>query len=109
MTPVIQADAPPLRRDSSGALRVGQSRMLLDLVVHGFQDGLTPEAIVQRYPTLTLPETYAAIAYYLNHREDIELYLAERETRAAEVRQRIEGRQGELAELRARLLARRDR
>jgi uncharacterized protein YhbP (UPF0306 family) len=66
---------------------------------------LTPEAIVQRYPTLTLSETYAAIAYYLYHREDIELYLAERETRAAEVRQRIESRQGELAQLRARLLA----
>ena len=109
MTAVIQADAPPLRRDSSGALRVGQSRVLLDLVVRGFQDGLTPEAIVQQYSTLTLAETYAAIAYYLQHREDIERYLAERESRAAEVRQRIEGRQGDLAELRARLLARRDR
>lgn len=87
---------------------MGQSRVLLDLVVHGFQDGLTPEAIVERYPALTLPETYAAIAYYLYHREEVELYLADRDTRAAEVRQRIDAGQGELAQLRARLLARRD-
>ena len=73
---------------------VGESRVLLDLVVHGFQDGLTPETIVQRYPSLSLAETYAAISYYLHHREEIERYLADREIRAAEVRQRIEGRQG---------------
>jgi uncharacterized protein (DUF433 family) len=109
MTEAIQIDAPPLRRDSSGALRIGQSRVLLELVVRSFEDGLTPESIVERYPALALGDAYAAIAYYLHHREDMERYLAGREARAAEVRQRIEHRQGELAELRARLLARRDR
>jgi uncharacterized protein (DUF433 family) len=50
--------------------------VLLELVVRGFQDGLTPEAIVARYPALTLAETYAAIAYYLQHREDVQRYLS---------------------------------
>ncbi len=109
MTPIIQADAPPLRRDASGALRVGASRVLLELVVHGFQDGLTPETIAQRYPSLSLAETYAAIGYYLHHREEIDRYLAERDARAEDVRQRVESQQGDLAELRSRLLARRDR
>ncbi len=108
MTPVIHTDAPPLRRDSSGALRVGQTRVLLELVVRCFQDGLTPETIVQRYPSLTLGEAYAAVAYYLRHREEIEAYLAERETRASEVRRQIDARQGDLADLRSRLLARRE-
>jgi uncharacterized protein (DUF433 family) len=108
MTPIIQADAPPLQRDASGALRVGQSRVLLELVVRGFQDGLTPEAMVGRYAGLTLAEAYAAIAYYLRHREDVQQYLTEREAMAGEVRGRIEARQGDLAELRARLLAHRD-
>jgi uncharacterized protein (DUF433 family) len=108
MSVMIRTDTPPLRQDSSGALRVGQSRVLLELVIRAFQDGATPEAIVQRYPTTTLADIYAVVAYYLRHREDIEGYLAERESRAGEVRQRVESRQGDLGELRRRLLARRD-
>jgi len=103
---ILQSEAPPLRRDASGALRVGRSRVLLELVMRAFQDGATPEAIAQRYPTVTLADIYAVIAYSLRHREDIEAYLAEREQRAQEVRQRIERHQGDLADLRARLLAR---
>ena len=61
----MQPEAPPLRREDSGAIRVGQTRVLLELVVHAFQDGATPEAIVQGYPTLSLAEVYAVIAYAL--------------------------------------------
>jgi len=104
---VIQTEVPPLRQDSTGALRIGTSHVLLELIIRAFQDGATPEAIVQRYPTTTLPDVYAVIAYYLRHREDVEAYLAEREQRAGEVRQRIESRQGDLGEIRHRLLARR--
>ena len=107
MTVMIQVDTPPLRQDPSGALRVGQSRVLLELVIRAFQDGATPEAIAQRYPTATLTDIYGAVTYYLRHREDIDGYLAERESLAAEVRQRVESHQGDLVELRRRLLARR--
>jgi uncharacterized protein (DUF433 family) len=103
---LLQAEAPPLRRDGSGALRVGQSRVLLELVIRAFQDGATPEAIAQRYPTAALADIYAVIAYYLRHRADVDAYLAEREQQAQEVRQRIESQQRDLAELRGRLLAR---
>lgn len=101
----IQADAPPLRPDASGALRIGQSRILLELVIRAFQDGVTPEAIVHRYPTTTLADVYAVIAYYLRHQAEIERYLAERERLAGEVRQQVESRQGDLGEIRRRLLA----
>ena len=107
MNVVIQTEVPPLWQDSTGALRIGTSRVLLELIIRAFQDGATPEAIVQRYPTTTLPDVYAVIAYYLRHREDVEAYLTEREQRAGEVRQRIESRQGDLGEIRHRLLARR--
>ncbi len=109
MTFTVQAEAPPLREDASGALRVGDSRVLQELVIRAFQDGATPEAIVQRYSTLSLPDVYAAIAYYLRHRSEVEGYLEQREQKAEEVRQRIETRQGDLSEIRARLLARRQR
>jgi uncharacterized protein (DUF433 family) len=106
MAIVIQSEAPPLRQDASGALRVGSSRVLVELVICVFQDGATPEAIAQRYPTATLADIYAVIAYYLRHRQELEAYLAEREQRAQEVRQRIERHQGDLADLRRRILAR---
>ena len=102
-----QPETPPLREDSSGALRVGESRVLLELVIRAFQDGATPETIVERYPTLALPDVYAVIAYYLRHRGEIEEYLARREQNAEQVRQRIENQQGDLSDIRARLLARR--
>lgn len=103
---LLQSEAPPVRRDASGALRVGHSRVLVDLVIRAFQDGATSEAIAQRYPTATLGDIYAVIAYYLRHREDLDAYLATREQQAQEVRQHIERHQGDLADLRNRLLAR---
>jgi uncharacterized protein (DUF433 family) len=106
MAIIIQPEAPPLRQDASGALRVGSSRVLVELVIRAFQDGATPETIAQRYPTATLADIYAVIAYYLRHRKEVEAYLAEREQRAQEVRQRIERHQGDLADLRRRILAR---
>jgi uncharacterized protein (DUF433 family) len=102
-----KTDAPPLREDATGALRVGDSRVLLELVIRAFQDGATPETIVQRYSTLTLPDVYAVIAYYLRHRDEIEEYLIQREQKAEETRQRIESQQGDLSEIRERLQARR--
>jgi uncharacterized protein (DUF433 family) len=106
MAIIIQPEAPPLHQDASGALRVGSSRVLVELVLRAFQDGATPEAIAQRYPTATLADIYAVIAYYLRHRQELEAYLAEREQRAQAVRQRIERHQGDLADLRRRILAR---
>ena len=100
----VQTEAPPLTEDATGALRVGNSRVLLEIVVRTFQDGATPETIVQRYPTLALPDVYAVLAYYLRHPKEVEEYLARREQKAEEVRQRIESQQGDLSEIRARLL-----
>lgn len=105
MSFVVQSEAPPLREDGSGALRVGQSRVLLELVIHAFQDGATPETIVQRYPTLTLGDVYSVIAYYLHHRGEIEDYLAGREHKAHEVHGRIQVQSQDLSEIRARLMA----
>lgn len=103
---VLQKEAPPLQRDPSGALRVGGSRVLLEIVIHAFEDGATPETIAQQYPTAKLEDIYSVVAYYLRHREDVETYLSARERQAGEVRSRIEQQQGDLADVRARLLAR---
>lgn len=107
MTLAIEPESPPLQVDATGAIRVGNSRVLLELVIRAFEDGSTPEAIVQRYPTVGLPDVYGAIHYYLRHGDEVARYLADRERQGKDVRDRIESRQGDMSGVRARLLARR--
>lgn len=106
---LYRPDQPPFREDSSGGLRVGRSRVLLELVIHAFQDGATPESICQRYSTLSLADVYATVAYYLRHREEINEYLTERERKTNEMDARMVERQGDLSEVRARIESRRAR
>jgi len=103
----VQAEVPPVREDTAGALRIGNTRVLLELVIRAFQDGATPEAIVQRYSTLTLAEVYAVIAYYLGHPDDVDSYLSQREQQAHETEKSVQARQDDLNDIRQRLLARR--
>jgi uncharacterized protein (DUF433 family) len=68
------AERPPLR-EVGGAFRVGASNVTLETVLWAFQEGATPEAIVEEYPSLALADVYAAVAYYLRHRDEVETYL----------------------------------
>ena len=96
----------PLRQEPAGVLRVGNSRVLLELVLHAFKAGATPEAIVQSYDTLNLADVYAVISSYLAAPELFEEYLRIRDEVATEVRRKIEAIQGPQGNLRALLLAR---
>jgi uncharacterized protein (DUF433 family) len=98
--------AVPLREEPAGVLRVGKSRVLLELVLHAFKAGATPEAIVQSYDTLNLADVYAVVSRYLAAPEPFEEYLRIRDEVAVEARRRIEELQGPQSNLRAILLAR---
>src|SRR4051812_17966836 len=102
----IQTDPVPLRIDEHGVIRVGDSQVLLDIVIREFNNGAEAEAIAYGYPTLNLADVYGVIAYYLRHREDIDDYLHSRRQDADKLRQEIEAKQPSRAELRAKLLAR---
>jgi len=105
MSLAIKAEPAPLAVASDGIVRVGGTRVTLDTVVAVFKQGATAEEIVHRYPSLKLGDVYASIAFYLNHQEDVEAYLHQRQQQAQEIRQMNEARfdpQG----LRDRLLAR---
>lgn len=52
------------------------TRISLDSVVYAFQQGGSPEGIVQSFPLLTLEQVYGAIAFYLANRAEIDAYLA---------------------------------
>jgi uncharacterized protein (DUF433 family) len=105
MTLVVIAEPAPLQTNADGVVRVGKTRVTLDTVIAVFKQGTTAEEIVYRYPSLRLADVYAAIAFYLNHQQDVETYLQQRQQQAQEIRKINEARfdpQG----LRDRLLAR---
>ena len=83
----------PLWEQPPGVLRVGRSRVLLELVMHAFQRGETPEWIVQSYGTLSLADFYAVVSYYLANPDPIDAYLDQCDQRAAETRRKIEASQ----------------
>ena len=93
--------------DGHGGLRVIGTRVLLERIVHAFEDGATPQGIVQSYDTLDLADVYAVLTWYLRHKADVEAYLLKRAEEAEAIRRTIEADQPNRAELRARLLARR--
>ncbi len=85
---------PPLKSWEDGTIRVGSSRLLLDLVVHQFKQGATAEQIQHSFPSVSLHDIYGAIFYYLEHTEEVEAYLAQRETAADETERIIRNAQG---------------
>ena len=80
---------PPLRTEEGGVVRVGQTGVCLDSVIHAFHQGCSAEEIVLKFPTLDLRDVYAAITYYLWNREEVDAYLARRRQEADELRREI--------------------
>jgi uncharacterized protein (DUF433 family) len=101
----LDAIAPPLRIVEGGAVRIGKSRITLALIVEEYESGMTPEDMVRAYDTLDLGDVYAAIAYYLRHRDAVREYMKRRDELAAALRAEIEARQPRIT--REELLARR--
>jgi uncharacterized protein (DUF433 family) len=99
----------PLFDDGHGGLRVIGTRVLLERILHAFEDGATPEGIVQSYDTLNLGDVYAVLTWYLKYKTEAETYLHERAKEAEAIRRNIEAKQPNRAELQARLMARRSR
>ena len=99
-------EGTPLRMDEGGAVRVGNCRVLLAIVIYEFQQYSSPEEIVSKYPTLDLGDVYLVIGYYLHNREAVDRFLAERERQAEENRKKWEAIYPPQTGIRERLLAR---
>ena len=82
MTLAIEKEITPLKMDKYGTIRVGNTRVTLDLVINAFNEGASPQQIVERYKALDLADTYYAIGYYLRHKAEIDQYIQEGEETA---------------------------
>jgi uncharacterized protein (DUF433 family) len=104
-SPVVHPDSPPLRVEDGGVIKVGRGRVSLDLVIGEYERGRTPEQIVEDYDALKLPDVYAAISYYLRHRDEVTAYMARRKAEGEALQAQIEAEHPRIGK--AELLARR--
>jgi uncharacterized protein (DUF433 family) len=73
-----------------GKPRIAGHRIrVMDIVVWHEKRGLSPDEIISTvYPTLTLADVHAALAYYFDHRETIEADFQREAEAAAEMKTR---------------------
>ncbi|NJK53645.1 MAG: DUF433 domain-containing protein [Leptolyngbyaceae cyanobacterium SU_3_3] len=101
----FQATSPPFRWDEAGGIRIAPSRVTLDSILAAYHNGSTPEEIAIQFSVLSLEDIYSTIAYYLNHRQEIDNYLEQRNQKAQQLRQQLTQKHN-LVDLRQRLLTR---
>ncbi len=101
----FQATSPPFRWDEVGGIRVWASRVTLDSLLASYHNGSTPQEIAIQVSVLRLEDIFTSIAYYLNHRQEIDSYLEQRKQQAQQLRQQLSQKHN-LVDMRQRLLAR---
>ena len=72
----------PLRLDDAGAIRVGNTRVLLDTIITAFNMGTPPEKIADQFDAVNLTQIYQVIGYYLANKEAVDAYLVKRQAEA---------------------------
>ncbi len=86
-------DQPRNRRKDTKGERVGDSRVLLELLLRAFLRGKSPEGIVRSFRTLRLADVYAVITRYLANPAPFDQYLRQCDDDADAVRRKIEASQ----------------
>jgi uncharacterized protein (DUF433 family) len=77
---IVQGAGGPKARIAGHRIR-GQ-----DVAIWHEKLGMSPDEIVDQYPTITLADVYAALAYYWDHREEIERAIAAEDALVEELR-----------------------
>jgi uncharacterized protein (DUF433 family) len=80
----MNAEAYVDERDGRFYLR--GSRVPLTALAALWSDGASPEAMVEHYPTLTLAQVFGGLAFYLEHRAEIDRHRREDQTQFATAR-----------------------
>ncbi len=57
-------------------IRIQGTRIGIETVLDDYLNGVSPEEMVTRYPSLTLEQICATITYYLHNKTTVDAYLA---------------------------------
>ena len=80
----------PLRTDANSVIRIGNTRVTLHTIIGFYNSGETPEDLHEGFPTVSLAEIYAIIAYYLANRALVDDYVRQVDIEAEKMRREIE-------------------
>lgn len=69
----------PFRQIPDGTIRIADTRISLETIVDSYRLGQRAEEIHSGFPSISLADIHAIIAYYLKNREAVESYLAVQE------------------------------
>ncbi len=73
------ADMPtitvPIKVWKDGSIRIGDTRVLLEIILDAYFRGDSPGEIAQVFDAVTVAQVSAAIAYYHANQEEVDAYL----------------------------------
>ena len=95
----------PLVQLETGGVRVRNSRVTLETIVHRMQVGDTAEEIHDSFPTVSVTQIKEILAWYYDNKADADEYLQEIDELLRRLRQEAESQPG-YKELREKLLRR---
>src|SRR5260370_39607787 len=77
-------------QERDGNLYVGDTRVTVRSIVAEWLQGLSAEEIARDFPGLTLAQVYGTVAYYLDHKAEIDTFFHQADARAADHRAEAE-------------------
>jgi uncharacterized protein (DUF433 family) len=90
MTAVISEHIEITPGVCGGKPRIAGHRIRVqDVAIWHEKMGLSPDEIVSRYPTITLADVYAALAYYHDHFQEIRQHIQESEEFVRDLKAKI--------------------
>jgi len=84
----------PLVQWENGSVRVQNSRVTLETIVHRMQMGNTAEEINDSFPTVSVTQIKEILAWYFDNKADADQYLQEVEEEGERLRRLIESQPG---------------
>lgn len=92
MAPTIREHIEIVQGASGPKPRIAGSRIRVqDVAIWHEKLGMSPGEIAHQYPTITLADIYAALAYYWDHRDEIERDIARAHATVEEFRRSYVG------------------
>ncbi len=89
LTPTLTLNLP-LRLDEAGRWRVGNTRIPIETVIIAFQQGSSPEQIVENFDVLQLAHVYQIVGYYLEHQAELDNYMTQYVAEGDAIRHQME-------------------
>ena len=93
----------PLHTDEHGRVRIANTRVTINVVIACYQHGDTPESIHEGFPTVSLADIYAVVAYYLNNQDELDAFLRKQDEEDEEYLRKMEAEHPEMFTLQNKL------